>query len=216
MSDPNYTPLVWVDDGPPAISASNLNHLEGGVEDAHERITAIGSGKLALKTLAEFAALTPLNGDEVALLVDATAGIVWHVKYRSASASAYKWEVLGPALLTSQVDTSEATASTAYVALSTPGPSIVLPRPGDYIIEQGWAGSLTNGQAYMSYDIGGTGAIDADAVTAGRPSDAGTLMRSNFKAGLSNVTLTSKYRIATGVSFNWATRWMKAIPRRIS
>lgn len=216
MTDPNYTPLAWVDDTAPAISASNLNHLEGGVEDAHERITAIGSGKLALKTLVQFAALTPADGDEYALQVDATLGIIWHVKYRAASASAYKWEVLGMVPLHSQVDTTESTASTTYVALATAGPSIVLPRPGDYVIDVGCTGGVANNAAFMSYDIGGTGAVDADAITTGRPSDAGPMTRSMFKAGLSNVTLTAKYKIAAAVSQSFGYRWMRATPRRIS
>lgn len=42
---------------------------------------------------------TPVDGQEVRFLADATNGIVWNLRYRAASASAYKWEVLGgPAL----------------------------------------------------------------------------------------------------------------------
>lgn len=191
--------------------------MEDGIESAHERIDALGTAGAPLKTLAEFAALTPTDGMEVTLLIDATAGIAWLVKYRAASSSAYKWEVIGPAVLVSQVNTAEATAVTTYTNLATVGPSIVLPRPGDYVIEHGFAASVANTQPmWMSYDIGGTGAVDADAVMATRPSDAASVMRSNLKAGLSNVTLTAKYKAPAAVSSQIEKRWMKAIPRRIS
>lgn len=215
MASSAYTPTTWIDDAAPPISAANLNHMEGGIEDAHERLDVINASGAALKTLAEFAALTPTDGLEVALLVDATAGIVWHLKYRAASASAYKWECIGPAAIRSQVDTTESTASTAYAALATAGPSIVLPRPGDYLIELGFTGGA-NTQGYMSFDIGGTGAVDADALTAVRPNDAGPGSRAMVKTGLSNVTLTAKYKLAAAISQSFAFRWMTATPRRIS
>lgn len=79
-----YVKTVWVDDGPPAISAANLNHLEQGVYDAH--VTAdgaiqkslvdaagdllIGSGADALTRLAKGA-----NGQ--ALVVDGSGNVAW-------------------------------------------------------------------------------------------------------------------------------------------
>lgn len=42
MPSPDYTPTVWVDDDDPPVSADNLNHLEDGVEGAHERIDTFG------------------------------------------------------------------------------------------------------------------------------------------------------------------------------
>lgn len=91
-------------------------------------------------TVAQFAALgTPegtkgvVAGDEVYLEVDATNGILWHVVYESTDASAYKWRYLGGPPLAIEVLTAESPGSTgAYVDMATVGPSLTIPRLGDY------------------------------------------------------------------------------------
>lgn len=155
MSDPNYTPTTWVDDGPPALSAANLNHAETGLENAHARITA---KKIpTVKTLAEFAALSPLDGDEVYLVIDATALTKVHLRYNLASASAYKWEVVGESpWMYVKVDTDEVTATTGtWVNLTTVGPRIFVPRPGEYEALGGCSSYHTanNGQMYAGVGV---------------------------------------------------------------
>ena len=39
-----YTPLTWIDEQPPAINQSNLNHVEDGIESAHDEIQDIVAG----------------------------------------------------------------------------------------------------------------------------------------------------------------------------
>lgn len=38
MSD--YTPTIWVEQGPPGISAENLNKIESGIDTAHSELDA--------------------------------------------------------------------------------------------------------------------------------------------------------------------------------
>lgn len=40
---------------------------------------------------------SPADGQECFLLVDSTHGVVWHLRYRSSSASSFKWEKVGGA-----------------------------------------------------------------------------------------------------------------------
>lgn len=173
-------------------------------------------------TPSQFAALSPNDGDEVYLIADSTNGVIWHFRYNAGSASAYKWEFIGGPPMYAEVFAGEATASTAYVALTTPGPSISLARGGDYEITLGAIMSANNAGAatmYMSYDIGATGASDNDAIqfnviTASTLSEPS---RTRIKTGLAaGISLVSKYRITTGLTNTWSVRWMRVLPVRIS
>jgi len=167
---------------------------------------------------------SPVDGQEVYLQVDATNGINWHLRYRAGSASAYKWEFVGgPPILSSVTAMETSTGITTYGALTTAGPSVALPRAGDYIVDIGCAyGSDATGTfAYMSYDIGATGAVDADSITTGGMWVSGlnvvlSASRSALKTGLTAVTLTSKYKRSTGGTVTIGARWMRVQPVRLS
>lgn len=160
---------------------------------------------------------SPVDGDEIILTDSLTAGTYqWHLRYVSARAT-NKWLFVGGTRLEAEVATSEATAASAYAALATAGPSITLPVAGDYFIEHGFQcdGFPTNNQTiYMSYDIGATGATDADSVQATQDTSTGGLSpghRLKKKTGLTAVTLTAKYR-TNGVSSKFAQRYIAATP----
>lgn len=91
---------------------------------------------------------------------------------------------------------------------------------GDYDIEIGvrpYVNAVTT-TALMSYDIGGTGAVDADAITyyAGNTADPGNNSgaRLRRKTGLTAVTLTSKYKTGAGTA-TFSNRWMRVAPVRV-
>lgn len=159
---------------------------------------------------------TPTDGQVVYYTADATNGVVWAFKYRTASASASKWEFAGGAPLTARVAASETTASTTYVALTTAGPSVALPFAGDYDVRIGGRIANTSGTdaSAMSFDVGGTGAVDADAavgVTAGAVNVASHVR----KTGATAVTLTAKYRVVSGTG-TFIERWMEVLPVRVT
>ena len=163
----------------------------------------------------DFGSLTPFDALRVVLAVDTTNGINWEFKYRSGSASSYKWEYVGGAPMFAEVTTSETTSSLTYAALATAGPAITLPRAGDYLVEIGArVVAPASTTAYMSYDIGGTGAVDADAVIITN-ADA-TITRVRVKTGLTAVTLTAKYKLSAANATSFANRWMKVTPIRVS
>lgn len=81
---------------------------------------------------------SPTDGQEVYYLASATDGIVWHLRYRVGSLSAYKWGVVSGGPLTGRVDASEATNVTSDVVdLTTVGPSVTVPLAGDYELSYG-------------------------------------------------------------------------------
>lgn len=160
--------------------------------------------------------VTPMDGDEVHYLADATNGVIWHLRYRWDSTSTYKWEFVGGRPLYAEVTTSESTTSTSYTNLATTGPEIALPLAGDYDVAFGAAFSTNAEIGLMSYAIGGTAAVDADSVRIG-PADAdqGSHSRMRRKAGLTAVTLTAKYRSFGGASVTCLDRWMAVTPVRV-
>lgn len=187
------------------LTATNWNsHIKDNVNKLLER------GHRVL-TVAQFAVLTSVeDGDEVYLEVDAANGIMWHFRYVLAE-STYKWRFLGGPPLSSFVATGETMANTAYVALTAPGPSVTIPRSGDYDVELGFEGG--NGAGIMSYDIGGAGAADGDGATGRWPESA---RREHRKTGLTPVTLTAKYKfLSEQANCSFAKRAMSVRPVRI-
>jgi hypothetical protein len=152
----------------------------------------------------------------------AADGIVWHLRYRAASASAYKWEFVGGSPLWSEVTANETLGTTynAYTALATAGPALTLPVAGDYMVgigaEMYSAGTTFPNVLVMSYDIGATAASDADGVGAGAtPVNvrfAG--FRERRKTAMAGVTLTAKYK-QNNDQGRWLNRWMRATPVRV-
>jgi len=158
----------------------------------------------------------PVNGQEYYYVADSTNGVVWHLKYRTTSA---KWEYVGGAPLFAEVTAAETTTSTSYTALATAGPSIAVPVAGDYMVGTGCylRNNTASSSALMSYDIGGSGAVDNDAIQheSGSANAGSHLYRTRRKAGLTAVTLTAKYRAATSGTALFLDRYMTLTPIKI-
>jgi hypothetical protein len=93
---------------------------------------------LAASTLVTSLPSSPVDGQVIDYVADSTNGIVWRFRYRSASASAYKWEFIGGSTNFSFVGpanyfgTRQTYSSTTFGDLSTVGPSFVTPFAGDW------------------------------------------------------------------------------------
>ena len=162
---------------------------------------------------------SPVDGQEIYYqnAAMATAGVVWHLRYRAGAAGSYKWEVVGGPPLFSEIVATENTTSTTFVALTTPGPQITLPLAGDYIVALGarigYSGALT---AIMSYQIGATGAVDDDGVNPGFGATAGYTAiteKERLKTGISGI-LSARYR-TTAAQASFGFRWMRVTPIRV-
>lgn len=162
---------------------------------------------------------TGADGAEFCYVADSTNGNIWTFRYRSASASAYKWEFIGGSALFSEVLTDENTGVGVYGDLTTVGPSVTLPLAGDYdvAIGAGWSQGADNGVGFMSYQIGGTAAVDTDSIqfTRGTGSIFTPGARTRRKTGLTAVALTAKYKNGIAGVANFRQRWMSAIPVRV-
>jgi len=74
-----------------------------------------------------------VDGQEVYYVADATNGVIWHLRYNAASASAYKWELVGGTPLNSQSELEGSIVSTT-AAVTTGEPNLTVPLAGDYRI----------------------------------------------------------------------------------
>jgi hypothetical protein len=124
---------------------------------------------------------SPIDQQECILILDATAGIKVRLRYRAASASAYKWEPEGvPAPLEGWSSLNwGAVTSASYVNLT---PSLVIPFAGDWDIEpfSEQMGIDTAGEkGYLSYKIGAAAASDTDAAVV---KAAGSVADGDFRS----------------------------------
>jgi len=163
---------------------------------------------------------SPVDGQEVYYLADATAGVIWHLRYRAASGSTYKWELIGGSPVRNGDDATVSTGSTTFVAL-TGGPAITVPLAGDYDIElSAWIQppAAAAQLAIVSFSVGAAAATDTDGLDVRNPA-AGNLAvqtsRTVRKTGIAaSTTLTAMYR-SSGATANFLRRWMRIIPVRV-
>lgn len=139
--------------------------------------------------------------------------------------------MIGPAApLYAEVQTAEVLSSFInYADLATVGPTVVLPRPGDYIFDVG--GACTRqpanylGAPQMAYAGGPVSAADADAAgivyiggTGGNQNGAASSgPRRREKTGLTASSMVAKYVLRNGNdNTTIANRWLTATPLRIT
>jgi hypothetical protein len=166
---------------------------------------------------------TPADGEEIHYTDSLTAPTyIWHLRYISA-ASTYKWYCVGAGReAVTEVATAEATTSSSYAALSTAGPTFTTPLAGDWIVtvEFRFRGAAGASRIYMSFDIGGTGAVDANAAQSSSSLSSTKDERAPaFKSLITGVSastaLTSKYKSVDSTSMTWSERRISVRPFRV-
>lgn len=172
-------------------------------------------------TLSAAPPATPANGDLWAFPADAANGIVWMFRYNAASASAYKWEFVGGSPTTAYVATLETVPSTvAWVNLATAGPSLTLPRAGDYWLRFG-ARFLAATTAPDSPRVGVSDSGDTVPPTdiqgeVGRVSGGANIVGNELRVGRNagDIPKLRYWGYAAGLQFS--QRRLSVIPVRVS
>lgn len=79
---------------------------------------------------------SPSDGDLWLLPADTTNGVDWLFRYNAGSASTYKWEFIGGSPISANFDGAEGIVAVinSWTDATTVGPSITVPRAGDYAI----------------------------------------------------------------------------------
>jgi len=164
--------------------------------------------------------VSPSFGDQVTYAADAANGVYWLLQYDASGT--YPWKFIGGAPLQSLVSTNESTANPAYVALTTAGPSVTCVLPGDYDVHIGAnfnSGAGNDIIGAMSYLVGATSALDADAVwfQARGPGYNNTASKTSRKTGVAASTaLTARYKAPASATMTFGDRFMRVTPIRVS
>lgn len=164
---------------------------------------------------------SPADGDIWVYPADDTNGVEWMFRYDSAETT-YKWRFLGGAPLLSEVATLESTSSTSYADLTTVGPSITLPRSGDYKVAF-WAStsnSSANGGEHIAPKFGAAAASDIDQAETTHPgtgtgADVMQLYRKITKTGLTASDVVKlQYKVGSGTG-QFQRRGLEILPVRV-
>lgn len=166
---------------------------------------------------------SPFDGQEIYFSADPTNGVVWHLRYRSASGSSYKWEYVGGSELAAEVSTVDSLANVGgtYTDFATVGPSVTVPLAGDYEVSLGADVALAS--AAQAVDIApkfGAAAVDTldriahwagTGVTGGRDSPARTIRRTVTSASTA-IKLQYTSNAAAGAA---SRRFLRVRPVRV-
>lgn len=115
---------------------------------------------------------SPVDGQRIYYLADASNGIIWTLRYRAyaldgvtVNPSPYKWEVLGqPTAIHAFSAPAVSTNSGTYVALTTPI-SVTTPLAGDYDVEiSADIGPAGNGQGNFLSFVSPGGVLDVHGI----------------------------------------------------
>lgn len=165
---------------------------------------------------------SPYDGQEI-YFQDAnmaTAGVVWHLRYRSGGGT-YKWEsVGGPPLLARNVTGQSSLAVSSGVATAfSPAVTITLPAAGDYLLRYGaYLGHSGNNQGMsivpiatgLSYSGNNRASLSQPTGTS---SGSGSVIGEMIATGISG-TLELRYEAgAAGGTANY--KWISATPIRV-
>lgn len=165
---------------------------------------------------------SPYDGQEIyyqnAAL--ATAGVVWHFRYRSGGGT-YKWECIGPTPLIARDGTLQNTlaASNGVATAFSPAVAITLPLAGDYLVRYGAIlGHTGNNQGMSVVPIAtGLSYVGANRAQVVQPA---TVASSSAPASgeiiATGISGTLELRYESGATGGTAYhKWISATPIRV-
>lgn len=173
-----------------------------------------------------------IDGMEVFYVADASAAVLWRLKYNEGSASAYKWEYVGgPPLY--KTGAAYASGTTTYHDFNGAGPNQALALAGDYMVTVGTSSYIASGgnagagsaQAQISFAVGATAPVDAEGFSLGSYNDGGgnytanggiMTTRKNAIPAASTIGVRGKQINATnGRTSSYGIRWLSIVPVRV-
>lgn len=163
---------------------------------------------------------SPNDGDIwIATAVD-TNGAAWQFRYNAGSASTYKWEFIGGPDSWAFVDTGESSTTTsAWVNLTTDGPSVTVARAGDYLVAYGasLAHSVATGTLFIGVAVGNGNALSV--VSHVTIPGASYYLAASSQALLTAVAAASalklRYQSITAGTMSAEHRWIAVKPVRV-
>ena len=168
---------------------------------------------------------SPIDGQEIYYLADATNGVIWHLRYRATSSSAYKWEFIGGPPMHTSVAAGAGVASGTYADVGGGVPALTLPAlAGDYVVRFGMlmaSATATTFDFKAAVKFGAAIAVDADSVSWSSPVasavlEAANIMREFVKTGLAaSIVLKHQYKDTSVGQAVFYDRFISVLPVRV-
>lgn len=185
-----------------------------GIEFDTETVSAYASGFMGPPLVTALPA-NPVDGQECRYLADATNGVVWHLRYRAASASIYKWELVGGSPLTAFNPSNYVTSATSFAALGGGAVNFTLPLAGDYIVTVG-ARIITTAGSVVAAGAGATPLDDTVSALVASSSPNTTVGRQHRFNGLTaGGVLEVRGRSISGSAVDIREAFLHALPVRV-
>jgi hypothetical protein len=170
---------------------------------------------------------SPVDGQEAILVDSLTAPTYsWRFRYVAAITGTKKWLFIGGAPATASVSPDESTASgfPTWVDLATVGPSIVVPRAGDYLCRYGCNGSNTVTGSGWLINARSTNVVEQDIGIGGvwaQPLGAAAgLVAASKQVVLPSVvagdTIKMRYAALTSGTAHFDRRYLEVQPVRVA
>lgn len=197
----------------------SANIASGGVKRSNLNVDIVSAGTSL--------PVAPVDGQEFYYIADATLGVVWHLRYRAASASAYKWEFVGGSYLYSQnIGASGVTGTgSGFSELAGgAGPDVIVPLAGDYEADYGaeaYNSAAATNVVNLSVGLTGAGGVSTTPIISasmgsvggnqiGRAQAVGVLP--GLAAGL---TVRMRYVYVAISTIVYQNRQFRIRPRRV-
>lgn len=158
---------------------------------------------------------SPIDQQECIYVADATNGIKWHLRYRSASASSYKWEFIGGPPLYAVVDTDQSTVSASYGDITTAGPTVTAPLAGDFRLN--FSAESYNASVNTTNYVSPNGVTNDESLSAqvGTASANFQIVRTILKTGVTASTAFKLQYKTSGGTAHFLKRRIEAWPVRV-
>jgi hypothetical protein len=190
------------------------------IEFDTETVAAYASGFLGPPRVTALPA-NPVDSQECYFVADAANGILWHLRYNTGSASAYKWEVVGgnplSAIATSGVNLA---AQNTWSDLSG-SPSFVAPLAGDYLVGHGCnianqSGTPTATNCHAGVFV--VSGVPVEPYCSGVTGDAYARSQSTDNGKItvvSGAVIKQQFYQGSTNPIAYSRRWMKLMPVRV-
>jgi len=164
---------------------------------------------------------SPVDGQEVDVLVDAALGTTWRFRYRAASSGSYKWHFVGGSALQGEVETN--TTITGNYGTSPTSPALVIAFPGDYLVRYGATVSTndwTTSRIGLHVSASLVDEIPHSHVNAGVGSSQEIAIGRTKRVTSASANFSVDLRYATSLgapgTCDVSNRWVEATPIRVS